>query len=663
MASTAERIKERLSIVDVISSYIKVEHAGANFKARCPFHNEKTPSFFISPARNNYYCFGCGQKGDIFSFVQEYEKLDFMGALKVLAERAGIPLEEFRSDAYKKSERQYKILEAAMEFYERLLWDAHAYGGAGKAALRYLLDRGLTEESAKEWRIGFAPDEWRSVSDHLIKHRVDGQTVTLEEMEAVGLIKLDAGQNGGQRKCYDRFRSRIMFPLFDSSGRVVGFSGRIFGKEEGTGDGGGGPKYLNSPDSQTFNKSEVLYGFDRAKQRMREFGYAILVEGQMDLLMSHQVGVKNAIATSGTALTALHLEKIGRMTKNLIFMYDADNAGYGATRRGERLAIEQGFDVKVVTLPKGEDPASLIKKDKAAFVNALKKSTHVVEYYLGVLMEKYPADDKGRHELIKAIEKEIVPDIALTPGSIKRGELISLVATRGLKSKIDEKRISDEVDAMVQKIAAEGRESVLGMTSFGSSGKVGANAGSDGSGERGGDEKVMGGKSHGVNKAHEKRSSVDISLRRTLALMSYVESLAEQSAEPRRSSLEKIRDEAEASIARFILGDDAKAVEELRASEREALLFEGEAFFGQAEDANEKPKDSARDDLSAHLGKHLADLLHELEERSLKQKLNEYMSQLSLAESAKDKVKSDEIIKKCQEISLRLAELHKKKRT
>ncbi len=634
MASTAERIKERLGIVDVISSYIKVEHAGANFKARCPFHNEKTPSFFISPARNNYYCFGCGQKGDIFSFVQEYEKLDFMGALKVLAERAGIPLEEFRSDAYKKSERQYKILEAAMEFYKTILWNAGLYKGVGAAALSYLKDRGLTEQSAKDWNIGFAPDEWRSVSDHLIRHKVDGQIVTLDEMEAVGLIK--QSNEGGQRKCYDRFRSRIMFPLFDSSGRVVGFSGRIFGKDEAD---GASAKYLNSPDSQVFNKSEVLYGFDKAKQRMREFGYAILVEGQMDLLMSHQVGVKNAIATSGTALTSLHLEKIGRMTKNLIFMYDADNAGYGATRRGERLAIEQGFDVKVVTLPKGEDPASLIRKDKAAFIQALKKSTHVVEYYLGVLMEKY----QNEHDLIKAIENEIVPDIALTPSSIRRGELISLVAARGLKSKIHEKRISDEVDRIVQKIAAEGRESVFGMTAFANGSRNEKRDAQHG----GGDERVMAADMYASDAHKNSKNPVDVSLRRFLALLAYYDSLADQG----KTRYKDLKERGLAELGGFVSEGEMASLHELLKNNREELMFEGEAFF------------AGEDNQTELLERSHQDLIHELEERSLKQRLNQYMSQLSLAEGAKDRVKSDEIIQKCQEISLRLSELHRKKRT
>lgn len=655
MASTAERIKERLGIVDVISSYIKVESAGANFKARCPFHNEKTPSFFISPSRNTYYCFGCGQKGDIFSFVQEYEKLDFMGALKVLAERAGVPLEEFKSDAYKKSERQYKILEMAADFYARLLWMPEPAPGA--AALAYLIDRGLTEQSAKEWRIGYAPDEWRSVSAYLINQKIDGHLISLDEMEQVGLIK--QSNENGQRKSYDRFRSRIMFPLFDSSGRVVGFSGRIFGKAAEGGQDGAAAKYLNSPDSQVFNKSEVLYGFDRAKHEIRQWGYAILVEGQMDLLMSHQVGAKNAIATSGTALTSLHLEKIGRMTKNLIFMYDADNAGYGATRRGERLAIEQGFDVKVVTLPKGEDPASLIKKDKAAFIAALKKSTHVVEYYLGVLMEKYPATEidadgnvreRSRHELINAIEKEIVPDIALTPSSIKRGELISLVAARGLKSKIDEKRISDEVDALVQKIAVEGRESVLGMSSSANPSSQSAKSLSKNQGV----QHDHGQQSAPEGKSSTQESSIDVALRRTVALMAYVESLVERAEDQHKEKYQKVRDDAEAQFGNFMQGDDAKIVEEFRAKHRDALLFEGEAFFAQSEGKIEKQVENLR--------KHLFELLYELEERSLKKKLTQFMSELSLAESSKDRVRSDEIIRKCQEISLRLSQIHKQKK-
>ena len=213
MSSAAQTIKERLGIAEVVGAYIKIEKTGANYKARCPFHNEKTPSFFISPARNNYYCFGCGAKGDIFTFVEEFEKIDFLGALKILAEKAGIELEQFQHDRSKESDldKLRNILETSTVFYEEQL---HKNTSA-KFALDYLLQRGLTDETIKTWRIGLASNEWRTLGDYL-----RSKNISNAEMEKVGLIK----QTG--TSVYDRFRERIMFPLFDSSGSVVGYSGR-----------------------------------------------------------------------------------------------------------------------------------------------------------------------------------------------------------------------------------------------------------------------------------------------------------------------------------------------------------------------------------------------------------------------------------------------------
>lgn len=617
MSAAAQQIKDRLSIVDVVGSYIKLENAGANMKAKCPFHNEKTPSFFISPSRGSYYCFGCGVKGDIFSFVQEFEKIDFLGALKILAERAGIELDQFKSENYQKIDRQYKIIDLACSFFQNKLTDIHK---------EYLLSRGLNSESISTWRIGFAPDEWRQLMDYMLREKIDGRSISEEELIMTGLIKRGDSSSGnqaqggfenrsnnsrGNAKIYDRFRSRIMFPIFDSSGRVIAFSGRIFGKDEN--DPQAGAKYLNSPDMDLFNKSDVLYGFDRAKQSMRERGYAVLVEGQMDLLMSHQIGVTNAVATSGTALTPDHLAKIGRMTKNIIFMYDADNAGYGATRRGERLAIEQGFDVKVAILPKGEDPASLIVKDKNLFIKSLKESTHIIAYYLSVLIEK----NKDQHSLIKAIEKELVPDIALTPSAIRRAELISQVA---LKSKVPEKAISEEVEKVINSLGNERMkensraERILqeDIKAEGQAGQVETKS----------------------NKASS--VSVDIALRRAVALSMYIEGKV----------AEEKTDAIWTRIKEMLSEDDLRIAENLKNNEKEELLFEAEMLFGNSDKANIE----------------LEDMLDELEERSLKSELARFMNELQLAEKAKDKVKSDEIINKCQEISLKLSSLHKKRR-
>jgi DNA primase len=597
MSGTAETIKDRLSIVDVIGSYIKLEHAGANLKARCPFHNEKTPSFFVSPARGSYYCFGCGVKGDIFSFVQEYEKVDFLGALKMLAERAGVELQEFKSDAHKKVERQYKVLDLATTFFQKRLDELQK---------EYLYSRGLTNTDITSWRIGYAEDQWRSLMDTMLRQSVDGQVITKQDLVDVGLIKLAEGD-----KVYDRFRSRIMFPIFDSSGRVIGFSGRIFGQVDES-QGQAQAKYLNSPDTKLFNKSEVLYGFDKAKQAMRERGYAVLVEGQLDLLLCHQAGIKNAVATSGTALTDGHLMKISRMTRNILFMYDGDKAGYGATRRGERLAIEQGFDVKVVTLPQGEDPASLIQKDKQAFIRALKESTHVVPYYLAILQRMHPES----HDLMKAIEKDLVPDIALTPSAIRRAELISLVS---MQTKIPEKALTEEVEKCIAVHNASARDG----NAFSDSDLPEVHMHSD--------QEQEGGSNEYDKKVRKVASSksVDVVLRRTLALILYMESKGENGATYRNM------------VKSFLSKDDQGIADYLIEHEKDELLFEAEMLFGN--DSSEK---------------HLSELMIELEERALKSELTILMSSLQLAEKAKDKVQSDEIIKKCQDISLKLSELN-----
>ena len=292
MASSVEQIKERLKIEDVVGSYIKVEKAGNNLKARCPFHNEKTPSFFISPDRGSYYCFGCGAKGDIFTFVQEFEGIDFLGSLKILADRAGVTLEKFTNKTTDKKERLYQLLEVTAKFLAENL-------KSEEIPLSYLKKRGLNDETIKNWKVGYVRDEWRSISDYLkSKGFLD------DEIERAGISKTE-GKN-----TYDRFRGRIMFPIFDSAGRVIAFSGRILH------DDGQSAKYLNSPQTELFDKSKVLYGYDRAKQSIRKFDFSILVEGQMDLLMAHQAGFTNAVASSGTALTSEHLALLKRISNN-----------------------------------------------------------------------------------------------------------------------------------------------------------------------------------------------------------------------------------------------------------------------------------------------------------------------------------------------------------
>ena len=362
MTSPIEEIKSRLSIVDLVQAYIKLEKAGVNFKARCPFHNEKTPSFFVSPSRQAWHCFGCSSGGDHFEFVQKIENVEFPEALRILAEKTGVILH--REDPQIRSERTrlLNLLNDAAKFYETNLVRRKDVG-------LYLSERGMTGETAKHFRLGYAEPGWENLLGHL---KTKGYSEF--ESEKVGLAIKKEG--GGY---YDRFRSRIMFPLFDSSGRTVGFSGRIFEKDA-SGQKDADSKYVNTPNTIFYDKSKLLYGFDRAKSEIRKQDTVILVEGQMDLIMSHQAGVMNAVAVSGTALTPEHLRSVRRLADNLIMSFDMDAAGINASERGVALAFAQGFDVKAIVLPHGKDPADLILDNPEEWKNLAASAKPVIEF-------------------------------------------------------------------------------------------------------------------------------------------------------------------------------------------------------------------------------------------------------------------------------------------
>lgn len=387
--------------MDLLSSYIKLEKAGKNLKARCPFHNEKSPSFFVSPDRDSYYCFGCGKKGDIFTFVQEFEGLDFFGALKLLAERTGVVIVRENLQVKNEKESIFTALEAAAQFFEANL--PHA-----KDAMSYLEKRGLTEKTIKDWRIGFVSEDWRTLYDYLKARKYSD-----EQIEAAGLIKKN------ERSFYDRFRGRIMFPIRDSAGRVVGFTGRILPQN----DDGKAAKYLNSPETAVFNKSRLLYGFDLAKISIRKFDYSVIVEGQMDLLMCHQAGFENTVATSGTALTPEHLHLLKRISNRVIMAFDADKAGFAAATKAWQLALSLGMEVKIAEFPEGMDPAELILKDKEEWKKALKGAMHIVDFYLSkVLSEKL-----DERKLGLAVQEKILPFLALIDGSIEKSHWVKKI--------------------------------------------------------------------------------------------------------------------------------------------------------------------------------------------------------------------------------------------
>jgi len=412
MNDLVQKIKERLSIVDIVSSYLKLEKAGKNFKAKCPFHNEKTPSFFISPERGSYYCFGCNAKGDIFSFVEHFEGTDFKGALKILADKAGVPFSlnnNFKDD----TTVLYKIMEDASLFFESNLLK-------NKEALDYLILRGIKKSSISNFRIGYAKEEWGSLYDHLTK-----KGFKQKDIESAGLIKM--GQTGNNY--YDRFRGRIMFPINDSSGRVIAFSGRLFRRANSPSDIEEA-KYINSPDTPLYNKSSIFYGLDKAKNSIRSRDYSVVVEGQVDLILSHQIGFTNTVAVSGTAFTDTtsddnenkinNLGLVKRLSSNIIFAYDGDEAGIRAAYRSSMIALSLDMQVKIAFAPIGKDPADTILESPEKWKQIIKDSTDTIHFLLKDICAKTTNKERRR----KDIEDKIFPFLVIITSSIKRSNYI-----------------------------------------------------------------------------------------------------------------------------------------------------------------------------------------------------------------------------------------------
>lgn len=417
-SNLAERIKERLNIVDIVGQYVKLTRAGINHKGCCPFHHEKTPSFFVSEQRQTFTCFGCGVKGDMIEFVQQFERLDFREALKVLFDKSGLPEDEWENSKQRDPKaleedqirkRVYTVMQTAVEVYSEELKHSDY-----KRALDYLHKRGLKDETITNWHIGFAPDLWQFIEAR-VSNTYQERTIS-QDLVAAGLLKVRDNAQETHRisgNTYDFFRGRITFPIFDVAGKPVAISARIVDQGE--------PKYLNSPDTPIFNKSQVLYGLHKAKDGMRKWKFALLVEGQLDLLLCHQEGFDQTVATSGTALTDDHLRLLKRYTNNLMLVYDADQAGMKATVKAWSLALKHGLEVKVALLPKNEDPASLLLENKGMFVHALKHAMHVIEYVLS------KSDITSRSGKKDTMEK-LIPLVASLDNSVDKEHFTKRIA-------------------------------------------------------------------------------------------------------------------------------------------------------------------------------------------------------------------------------------------
>jgi DNA primase len=403
MNSQTELIKDKLNILDIVSAYVKLEKAGKAYKGKSPFNNEKTPSFFVHPDKGFFYDFSAGFGGDIFTFIEKIERVEFPEALKILAEKAGVTLEYSEQSQKEQSERVrlFELLDLATKWYEVQL-------RKNKDVVDYLLKRGLTKETIVKFRLGFVPDGWRDIYDYL-----KSKNFTDREIERAGLAV--AKQGSGY---YDRFRSRIMFPLFDGRGRVVGFSGRIWGESDKA------AKYINSPEGPLFDKSKVLYGYHFAKSAMSKEDYCILVEGQLDVLLSQQSGYENTVAISGTGLTDEHIGMIKRFTDTIYLALDSDKAGIKATRRSIIIAYKHNMRVKVILLNSGEDPADTILRSKEAWDVAVMEPLDYIDYRIQ-LIEKNNPDFEEKQSLV---QKDLFQFISFTKSATTRDHMLQKIA-------------------------------------------------------------------------------------------------------------------------------------------------------------------------------------------------------------------------------------------
>jgi len=365
MSDTTELIKEKLDLVEFLRPYLSLSPAGKNFKGLCPFHKEKTPSFIVSPDRQIWHCFGCSAGGDVIGFLMRYENLEFFEALKVLAEKAGVDIRVTGGLDQKQFTIFYDINQAAKEFFKNYL---NPSTGSGSIALKYLQSRGLKPETIQEFELGLSPNSSDALNRELLK-----LGYKIQDIEKAGLVfKTERGTY------WDRFRNRIMFPLLNSFGKTIGFTGRVMPGSEGAEVG----KYVNSPETPIFQKSRLLYGFDKSKNAIREAKTAVVVEGQMDLLMVWQDGVKNVIATSGTALTGEHLKNLKRLADALILAFDSDEAGKLASERVIDLGSAADFFVKIVRPVAGsKDPADVVKASPGVIAKLIAEAEPAMKYY------------------------------------------------------------------------------------------------------------------------------------------------------------------------------------------------------------------------------------------------------------------------------------------
>jgi len=420
--STIDQILERLDIVEIVSEYVHLRKAGRSFKACCPFHNEKTPSFVVSPDKQIFHCFGCGAGGNAIGFLMKHENLTFPEAAARLADKAGVELprnDNGNPEEVSLTKRIYEVNNTAALFFQN-----HLHGEKGKKALEYLKTRGLKADTLSAFRIGYAPPEWESLRKYFA-----ARNVSMDLLRTAGLTV----QSNKGKEDYDRFRDRIIFPIFNEKGDIAGFGGRVM--DDST------PKYINSPETPVYNKSGVLYGLSLSKRSIRDKGYVLITEGYMDVVIPYQHGVTNVVAASGTAFTPRQARILRKYTDTAVIIFDADQAGESASLRGLDILLENDTRVRIATLDTGEDPDSFVRKYGAEkFGESVDNAKDIFDYKLGLLIRKY----KGTSAKDKAsIVSDILPTIAKVSNAVIKATYLRNLAK---KIDVDERVLKDELD-------------------------------------------------------------------------------------------------------------------------------------------------------------------------------------------------------------------------
>ena len=418
MNNDVQEIKDKVDVVDLINEYVQLKPAGVNHKGLCPFHHEKSPSFMANRERHSWHCFGCSKGGDIFTFIEEIEGMEFKEALKYLADKAGVVLtKNFSGDNGGSQKNKIKeINHEATRFFHNFLLEM----AISKPAIEYLSNRGLTLDTIETWQIGFVADQWDLLTQYLLK-----KGYSIDDLVASGLtIKRDVASAQSGKGFYDRFRGRIMFPIWDVHDSVVGFTGRVLVETERSGG-----KYVNTPQTVVYDKSRVIFGLNKAKKTIRSQDLIVMTEGQMDVIACHHAGMANVVASSGTALTEHQIKLLKRYSNNINMAFDADEAGVKAAKRGIDLALQAGMNVRVIQIPDGagKDPDEVLKKNKQVWFTAVENAEAVMDWYFNrAFNQKNLSFLKQKQEVAAVLLREIKN----IPFAVERDHWLQILSQR-----------------------------------------------------------------------------------------------------------------------------------------------------------------------------------------------------------------------------------------